>query len=234
MSVRREVINLIPTITSAPTQSSVQLWTPKLENVPFAAGRQTTVTYYRLYVLYPLTLRRGASNTALQHIESLHAEGQPYSEMEKAQASTLKEEEEGQYAECPFEGCGEILLLEELDYHLELHDQEVVDMDHAGQSRIVTEPEQRLPESERSNQGASSSRQRSSPGHAAYKEKPSTISDGGNSRQQNAISAWKNILNMPSSARRLADSEKRAAANAVPGRRLGVSQMFSPHGECRY
>lgn len=192
------------------------------------------MTYYRLYVLYPLTLRRGASNTALQHIESLHAEGQSYSEVEKAQASTSKEEEEGQYAECPFQGCGEILLLEELDYHLELHDQEVVDMDHAGQSRIVTEPEQRLPESERSNQGASSSRQRSFPGHAAYKEKTSTISDGGNSRQQNAISAWKNILNMPSSARRLADSEKRAAANAVPGKRLGVSQMFSPHGECRY
>ncbi|KAH8908777.1 DUF1671-domain-containing protein [Coniochaeta sp. PMI_546] len=159
------------------------------------------------------------------HIESLHAEGQSYSEEGKARASTSREEEEGQYAECPIAGCGEILLLDEMDYHLELHDQEVVDMDHAGRSHILTEQKQQLHETEGSKPGPSTSRRRSPPGHATHKEKPSTTSGGSTSRQQTAISAWKNILHMPSSGRRLADAEKRAASSAVPGKRLGRSHL---------
>jgi hypothetical protein len=161
---------------------------------------------------------------ALKHIESLHAEGQPYSENKKAQTSTMKEEEEGQCAECPIEGCGEILLLNELDYHLELHDQEVADMDNAGQDQVSSkEEQQQLSEAEGSRPGPSSSRHRSSPGHATQTKKTSTTSGGGNSRQQTAISAWKNILHMPYPGRRVADAEKRAAASAMPGKRLGVS-----------
>ncbi len=173
------------------------------------------------------------TNDALQHIESLHAEGEPSSEVETAQASTSKEEEEGQYAECPIEGCGEVLLLDEMDYHLELHDQEAADMDHAGQDHVSTMQQQQLHEAEGSRPGPPLSRHRSSPDHATHKEKASTTSDPSNSRQQTAISAWKNILHMPSSSRRLADAEKRAATSAVPGKRLGVSQMFSPHAERR-
>ncbi|OIW29870.1 DUF1671-domain-containing protein [Coniochaeta ligniaria NRRL 30616] len=159
------------------------------------------------------------------HIESLHAEGQPYSEVGKAQASTSKEEEEGQYAECPIEGCDEILLLDEMDYHLELHDQEVVDMDHASLDHVSTMQEQQPHEAEGSRPGPSSSRHRSSSGHPTHRDKPSTSSSPSNSRQQSAISAWKNILNMPSSGRRSANAEKRAAASAVPGKRLGRSHL---------
>jgi hypothetical protein len=144
--------------------------------------------------------------------------------MEKAQASALKEEEEGQYADCPIEGCGEILLLDEMDYHLELHDQEVVDI--AGQDHVTAkqEQQQQLHDAEEPRAGSSSSHHRSSPGHANRKDKPST-STSSSSKQQTAISAWKHILNMPSSSRRLTDAEKRAAANAAPGKRLGVGRM---------
>ena len=163
------------------------------------------------------------ADVTLQHIESLHAEpeDQLYSEQEKAQASTSKEEEAGQYAECPIEGCGEMLLIDEIDYHLELHDQEVVDMDPAGQDHAgkQEQQQQRQNEAEGTRSGPSSSRRRSSTGPASQKENHRASSS---SKQQTAISAWKNILNMPSS-RRLTDAEKRAAATAVPGKRLGVS-----------
>jgi len=159
----------------------------------------------------------------LQHIESLHAESedQLYSGQERAQASTSKEEEAGQYVECPIEGCGEMLLIDEMDYHLELHDQEVVDMEPAGQSHVTKQEQQQQNEAEGTRSGPSSSRRRSLTGPASQKENRHA------SKQQTAISAWKNILNMPSS-RRLTDAEKREAATAAPGKRLGVSSAISP------
>lgn len=149
--------------------------------------------------------------------------------MEKAQASTSKEEEEGQYAECPIAGCGEILLVDELDYHLELHEQEVVDLDVVtGDQATTKEGDQH--EARGSGRGPSpASRRKSSPGHTPQRAKQPTTSGNGSSKQQTAIAAWRNILSMPSASRRLTDAEKRGAAAAVPGKRLGVSAAQYPY-----
>lgn len=157
----------------------------------------------------------------MQHIESVHPEeeGESTTQLEKAQVSASKEEDEGQYVECLIEGCGEILVLDEMDYHLELHDQEIVNMDDVAQEHVSIKEQQNYAEQHESRAGPSSSRRQSSPGHGSH----GAISSPGGSRQQHAISAWKNILNMPSASRRLTDVEKRSAVSAAPGKRLGVS-----------
>lgn len=164
-------------------------------------------------------------NVASQHIESLHAEGELYSRREKAQASTMKEEEEGQYAECPVAGCGEVLLVDELDYHLELHEQEVADMDHASQGQVTKKQGQRDGARGSGTEPSPSPRRQPSPGHTPQREKQPAASGSRSGKQQTAIAAWKNILSMPMSNRRLTDAEKRGAAIAMPGKRLGVSPV---------
>ncbi|KAB5575896.1 peptidase family C78-domain-containing protein [Coniochaeta sp. 2T2.1] len=166
------------------------------------------------------------------HIESLHAEDpdpdqQPYSASEKAQASAFREEEEGQYVECPIEGCGEILMLEEMDYHLELHEQEVDDVGGEASAQVTQKTDQ---DAEGSRPGPSSSRRQSSSGRSSSAQQredaPRSYGSSSNSsKQQTAISAWRNIFNMPSSSRRLTEAEKRVAASAVPGKRLGRSHL---------
>ena len=135
-------------------------------------------------------------------------------------------------------------MLEEMDYHLELHEQEVGNEDdevNGGASAAEQQKQVSLnPGRHERAEGASSSsrtmepssssgRRQSSSGRSDGRHKGQDKSrDHGSSssgKQQTAISAWRNILNMPSSRRRLTDGEKRAATAAVPGKRLGVSFM---------
>src|SRR5690606_951139 len=56
-------------------------------------------------------------------METLHAEGESLfvsKEVDNA-SNGIKGSDDPPYAECPVEGCGELLLLDEMEYHIELH-----------------------------------------------------------------------------------------------------------------
>jgi hypothetical protein len=61
------------------------------------------------------------------HMETLHPEGgeSPFVAREDASVAALKErEEEEEYINCPVDGCGEALLLRDLEGHVEMHEEE--------------------------------------------------------------------------------------------------------------
>ncbi|KAL1877107.1 hypothetical protein VTK73DRAFT_8844 [Phialemonium thermophilum] len=145
----------------------------------------------------------------LLHMETNHAEGQSPFVVEGEGFSDKGPSTE--YTECPIDGCGEIIPLEEMDYHVELHASEA-DMaqgDPSSGSGAMASPVATTA----SPVSSSSSKQRSS-------------SPTASTRQQNAIQAWKNLLAMPSSKRRAAGSEPSSGtAAAIQGRRLGRAQL---------
>lgn len=152
----------------------------------------------------PLDLGEGRSAGYMhlhppQHMETFHAEGQSPFKVNGDASSGKGDDDE--YVECPIDGCGEVVLLEEIGFHVELHAEEA-ELDRGAQaSPDVTEAEGATP---------GPSRSRSPPPAAA------------SSRQKHAIRAWGNLLAMPSSRRRAADAEKHSAADAVQTKRLGV------------
>lgn len=109
--------------------------------------------------------------------------------------------EDDDYVECPVEGCGEVISMEEIDFHIELHAEE------AG----LDEREQPSPDGDAKVEGATagSSLDRST--------QPAT-----STRQQHAIQAWKSILTMPSSKRPTIGGDGYSVAKVVKGKRLGV------------
>jgi hypothetical protein len=130
-----------------------------------------------------------------------------------------------QYVECPSEGCGELLLLEELDYHLELHAEE--SGDHLQRPSV--------PHSERDTQPATgpSATTRSHP--EAEKSRLSEHAPEPVSRQAKAISVWKRLLRMPGSSsadrhqprKHRHDETHTTVAEFTRGKRLGVSSIGS-------
>ena len=69
------------------------------------------------------------------HMETEHPEGGESPFVVKDDASiaavlSLNDDEEVQYASCPVDGCGEAILLTELDSHIEMHTAEEQDTDH--------------------------------------------------------------------------------------------------------
>lgn len=155
----------------------------------------------------------------LKHVETLHAEGDsPFLVKEDSASASERTVEDPQYAECPIDGCGELLVLQELDYHLELHAQESGESgDYLGEEALASAPE---PEAPIARARRESERQARS-GHGAETE----------TRQAKAISAWKRIFRMPSvspthrisSRKRHHDDSKTVAAHPTRGKRLGVS-----------
>ncbi|KAK1770663.1 DUF1671-domain-containing protein [Phialemonium atrogriseum] len=137
----------------------------------------------------------------LLHMETFHAESQSSLDL-NGEASPGKFEE-SEYIECPIEGCGEVLLLDEMDFHVELHAQE---------AELYSEP-QELP--------ASFKAEGPTPGPSRSRSPPPAVS----SRQQTAIHAWRNLLAMPSSKRGASDGEKHSVISAAQARRLGRSQL---------
>lgn len=136
--------------------------------------------------------------TALQHMETFHAESQSSLDL-NGEASAGKFEE-SEYMECPIEGCGEVLLLDEMDFHVELH---------AEEAELYSEPQE--PPTISKAEGPT-------PGSSRSRSPPPAVS----SRQQTAIQAWRNLLAMPSSKRRASDGEKHSVISAAQARRLGV------------
>ncbi|KAL2019963.1 hypothetical protein VTK56DRAFT_8963 [Thermocarpiscus australiensis] len=171
---------------------------------------------------------RAGEQEMLLHMETLHAEGDsPFVVHQDKEDNTFDSNgaaEDVQYAECPVEGCGELLLLQEIDYHLELHAEE--SGDHL-QETSAPAPEQTVPPAP--SPSGTSSAHRETVGHRRSDDGTET-----SSRQAKAILAWKRLLRMPgsSSTRRGSPSrrhhdEKGTTVGALPTRtqRLGKSQL---------
>jgi hypothetical protein len=146
-------------------------------------------------------------------METLHPEGDsPFAAVKEDHASDRPgTAEDISYVECPVDGCGEVLLLQELDYHLELHTEE--SGDHLQEEPApVPEPD---PKPDASLFGPSRAHRE------AERQRRSDHEPEGNDRQAKAISAWKRLLRMPgsSSAHRGSQDEK----HTTRGKRLGVS-----------
>lgn len=135
----------------------------------------------------------------MQHLETYHAEGQ--SPFLVKQEDTSAEPEEKECIECPVEGCGEVILMEEVDYHVELH---------AGEAELEHEPRE-------SPLGVSKAE-----GDSQRPSLNPSPQPGASAGQQTAIQAWRNILTMPSSKRQAGNSGKPSALRVLQGRRLGV------------
>ncbi|KAK4241239.1 peptidase family C78-domain-containing protein [Achaetomium macrosporum] len=134
----------------------------------------------------------GGEYEMLLHMETLHAEGEsPFVVKEERTPAHIDTSEDTPYAECPVEGCGELLPLQELEYHVELHAEE--SSDHL-QDESAPPPEPGAgKEAEFSPSSPSRSRREAGrnrePDHSSKSE-----------RQAKAISAWRQLLKMPSSS----------------------------------
>lgn len=99
------------------------------------------------------------------------------------------------YVECPIDGCNEVVVGNELDYHLELH---------AGEAEEDAVPEARE-EEETSRKGSSETGEEGLRARSAKRRRsslrrdPSQDSDeaAARSRHKKAISAWRNIFSIP-------------------------------------
>jgi hypothetical protein len=123
------------------------------------------------------------------------------------------EEHSEEYANCPVEGCGEVLLPAELESHVEMHEEEQGNEDDPSRSskrvKITSEIE-----------------------HPSFGTKLShalrNLDDGGSSKskaelpahdpQASAKAVWKNILKMPEASKTKAKSSSKGTTK----RRLGV------------
>ncbi|KAK4164867.1 zinc finger with UFM1-specific peptidase domain protein [Cladorrhinum sp. PSN259] len=123
--------------------------------------------------------------------------------------------EEPLYAECEVEGCGELILLDQLEYHLELHSDE-------------TGNDSETPEKSKASSSAPSRSQREA---ERERHRRSSRDPEATARQSKAVSFWKNLLRMPGSepsnhrvAKRRNDS-KSGGAETSRWKRLGKSDL---------
>ncbi len=132
--------------------------------------------------------------------------------------------EDLEYVECPVDACGEVILLQELDYHLELHSDEV------GEPL----PEAPAPTPDLGTHSGAEARPPATGPSRAHRETErhrQPDHDAKNDRQAKAISAWKRLLKMPSvssahwilSSKRSHDDKQTSPGHSARGKRLGVS-----------
>jgi len=152
------------------------------------------------------------------HLETDHPEdGQsPFVVKDDASIAALMSLNDGQderYANCPVEGCGEAILLTELDSHIEMHEEEQDSGDNQSSrssKRIKLEPEI---EAAFDTKLSHALRNLEDMHERQVSETPSS------DRQEVTKAAWKSILKMPDSS-----PKAPAASNSkTPRRRLGAS-----------
>ncbi|PMD43403.1 DUF1671-domain-containing protein [Hyaloscypha variabilis F] len=157
------------------------------------------------------------------HLETDHPEdGQsPFVVKDDASIAALLSLNDGQderYANCPVEGCGEAILLTELDSHIEMHEEEQDSGDNQSSrssKRIKLEPEI---EAAFDTKLSHALRNLEDMHERQVSETPSS------DRQEVTKAAWKSILKMPDSS-----PKAPAASNSkTPRRRLGKSEL-GPH-----
>ena len=161
----------------------------------------------------------------LLHIETVHSEGDdsPFVVKEDVDkdaniaAMLSMEEEDIQYASCPIDGCGEAVLLTELDSHIDMHSAEGEEVEEdRSDGGCKTPPFKRTKNGDSSEGGVGGFGTKLS--HALR-----NLDDGervDEDRKEHAKQAWKNILKMPGS-----ETKGKATTEAKdqnPRRRLGV------------
>ena len=152
------------------------------------------------------------------HLETEHPEdGQsPFVVKDDASIAALMSLDGGQnerYANCPVEGCGEAILLTELDSHIEMHEEEQDSGDaqsSRSSKRIKLEPEI---EAAFDTKLSHALRNLEDVNEREVSETPSS------DRQEVTKAAWKSILKMPDSPAKLPTTSTSKSTR----RRLGVS-----------
>lgn len=138
---------------------------------------------------------------------------------------SLQEEQDVEYISCPVEGCGEALLLTELDNHVEMHEEEENhsprDSSESSRSakRLKTTPQTEASFDTKLSY-ALRNLDNDDDGHLAH-EKSS------HDRQTAAKNTWKSILKMPDQPASKVASKSTPIANSGK-KRLGVSTPFLP------
>ncbi len=130
-----------------------------------------------------------------------------------------------QYASCPVEGCGEAILLAELDGHIEMHGAEMEGQD-GSETESADEPQVKKAKLNGDMQ-ASFGTKLSNALRNIDDSQQSTSGSSHSDRHAKAKSQWKGILNMPETA---SSSKSKGgssdAAKKSSRRRLGVSLSF--------
>jgi zinc finger-containing ubiquitin peptidase 1 len=147
-------------------------------------------------------------------METRHPEGEsPFVLKEDNAPENIEAAEDVSYVECPVDSCGEVLLVQELDYHLELHSEESGDhlQDPGPDTKAETPP------------SGPSRTHREAERHRRSDHEPER-----SDRQTKAISAWKRLLKMPGSSTHRTLLSKRShddktSGHSSRGKRLGVS-----------
>ncbi|KAJ0359671.1 hypothetical protein COL154_008156 [Colletotrichum chrysophilum] len=124
---------------------------------------------------------------------------------EEDQASSSQAAQE-QYAECPIEGCGEVLSIAEMDYHVDLHVEE--------QRQGVGDPSEN-----QTADGTASSRMTTEVGAVSSSSHAGSGSAG--DTQRAVIQQWGQLLSMPQPKEKVATGDKRLGVCPLRGR-VGV------------
>lgn len=160
---------------------------------------------------HPCLIPPDAANSA-QHVETNHAEGKspfvPDEGLSNPENATQGLDGPGDaYVECPIEGCNEVVVRDELDYHLELHGDEAETDATPPAAEPAPAPAPR-PSAEDGDDGdarqtRSAKRRRSSLPHEAFQDSEDAAA---HSSRKKAIFAWRNILAMPKWSKSKTDS----------------------------
>jgi hypothetical protein len=160
------------------------------------------------------------------HMETRHPEGDDSVFMDDASIAAvmsmnMDEGKDPDFAPCPIDGCGEIILLTELDNHIDMHEMENQD---AEQDVMLNAKENEMVDPSASFDTKISHELRNL--HAQSPPTSKTLSE----RQENAKAAWSEILNMPQAPASSSPSLKEKIKGK--GRRLGVSisEICAPCG----
>lgn len=153
----------------------------------------------------------------LLHVEEQHAEGQsPFVVRDQASTGSDSSFGEKSYAQCPVDGCEEILAVAELDDHLDLHIAEQDPRDDAREYQ-ASAPTNGY-RSPYSNSGGSTPATQASTAPRA-----SSRTSHAKNRSSGSIQRWRQIFGVPSAAKRSTTAS--AHAGEPPRKRLGKSEL---------
>lgn len=164
-------------------------------------------------------------------METLHAEGEsPFVVRDDASVAAVmsvvsepETEEAGdvQYANCPVEGCGEILRLEDFDSHIRLHNVEDSDAEVEA-DQVESAKRVKLNTGYGSSFATKLSRALRNLDDDDHESTPTSVSNGVTDQQERAKAAWKNMMKMPDGSK-----HQEPSTFKTPKKRLGVRPNHS-------
>ena len=181
------------------------------------------------------TRTRTPTDLSKLHMETYHTEDGPSSFVVKDDDVSIAAimslaEEDVQYAGCPVEGCGEAILLTELDSHIEMHGAEAQGaQEQVDESETEFEDEHQAKKPKLKVIQASFGTKLSHALRNLDDGKKSSSESPPSDRQAKAKSQWKDLLKMPAPAltsKSEGDSATAATQNSGAKRRLGVSFSY--------